>query len=214
VLICDHDNDRVVEVTVEGVFIRAILVAGPWGVAFSSARDAIAISSTATHSLYILDFATEAMKLTVISPKARFPRGITFSACGDEIVVAYYGRGCLTRYDAFTGDAIGELLTCESLHGSKAVSKLDVVQYGSGYSFISFNQQEVQEVMFTGKEGTVQNMPSWHGCDTDTSPFVPQSISAFCGGIIVKDRIQGRVLLYADRWPTSSRCAWLAACVF
>jgi hypothetical protein len=124
-LICDADNDRIVEVTPIGDFCRAILVeAGgiPCGIAYCGVGDVIAVSLNGADALVLLQYESGAVKPEVIigsglglpgngEGQLRFPLGVTFTADGRYILVADCGNHRVSKFSTASGAFISHVAT-------------------------------------------------------------------------------------------------------
>jgi hypothetical protein len=60
-LLCDAGNDRVVEVTVSGIFLRAIAVENPYSIAHCGINDVIAVSQSHANTVVLLQYESGAV---------------------------------------------------------------------------------------------------------------------------------------------------------
>jgi DNA-binding beta-propeller fold protein YncE len=205
-LICDWGNDRVVEVTAGGVFLRAIAVHGrPCGIA---ERDGvIAVSLYFAHAVVLLQYESGAVRpdVTIGSGTAghgdgqlRYPRGVTFAADGRYILVADCGNHRVSKFSAASGAFVAHVI-------SNGISyPTDVLQCKDGSIVVAHKNN----VTCVEKDGvTVQNIT------ISSSGYLRSlSYSPLLNGVVVKCR-DGSVFVLRDAWSHSLRCAWVHACV-
>jgi DNA-binding beta-propeller fold protein YncE len=205
-LICDFCNDRVVEVTVRGEFMRAIAVSRPWGIA---ERDGvIAVSLWAHHAVVLLQYESGAVKLDVTSGSGtagnadgelHYPRGVTFATDGCHILVADCGNHRASKFSAASGAFIAHVIS----NGIRYPT--DVLQCEDG-SMVVVHEEGVASV---GKDGvTVQSIDVR---DAGGGPSA-LSYSPSLNGVVVKCR-GGDMFVLRDAWSHSLRCTWVHACV-
>jgi DNA-binding beta-propeller fold protein YncE len=208
-LISDWGNDRVVEVTACGVFLRAIALpkrSRPWGIA---ERDGvIAVSLSSAHAVVLLQYETGAVKpeATIGSGTGAYgrgdgqlhnPHGVTFTADGCHILVADWGNRRVSKFSAASGAFIAHVIS------NGITFPRDVLQCEDG-SIVVAHQDGVTCV---GKDGvTVQNITISSGVPSSLS-YSPSS-----NGVVVK-RHDGVVFVLRDAWSCSLRCEWVQACV-
>jgi sugar lactone lactonase YvrE len=205
-LICDWGNNRVVEVSARGEFMRAIALpehSGAWGIA---ERDGvIAVSLRLKHVVVLLQYETGAVK-----PEATIgsgtggnadgqldgPHGVTFTADGRYILVADLYNHRVSKFSAASGAFIAHVISNGITYPRDVLQCEDdsiVVAHGEGVACVR-------------KDGvTVQNI---------NSLFFPWSLSysASWNGVVVKCR-DGGLYVLRDAWSRSLRCAWVHACV-
>jgi DNA-binding beta-propeller fold protein YncE len=108
-LICDWGNDRVVEVSARGEFMRAIAVSRPWGVA---ERDGvIAVSLHRNRGVVLLQYESGVVKPKVTIGSGAYGNayrqldasGVTFTADGHYILVADYRNHRVSKFSAASG---------------------------------------------------------------------------------------------------------------
>jgi DNA-binding beta-propeller fold protein YncE len=203
-LICDCNNNRVVEVSVRGQFLRAIVVDGrPWGVA---ERDGvIAVSLAEADVVVLLQYETGAVKPEVTigsgtegnaDGELHCPMGVTFTADGRYILVADWWNRRVSKFSATSGAFIAHVISNGKFHPRDALPCEDgsiVVAHMKGVACV-------------GKDGvTVQNI-------TISSGPHSLSYSPSLDGVVVKCR-DGSVFVLRDAWSHSLRCTWVQACV-
>ncbi len=205
-LICDYGNDRVVEVTARGVFLRAIAVDGrPYGIAYCGSSGVIAVSLRVAHAVVLLQYESGTMKpeVTIGSGTAgnadgqlHYPRGVTFKTDSRYILVADYGNHRVSKFSAASGAFVAHVI-------SNGISwPTDVLQCEDGSIVVA----HVDGVVCVRKGGvTIQSIGG---------AFFPQSLSHSPSliGVVVKCR-DGSVFVLRDAWSHSLRCAWVHACV-
>ncbi len=202
--ICDCGNDRVVEVSERGEFIRAVAVkkgSRPFGVA---ERDGvIAVSLCDAHAVVLLQYESGAVKPEVTigsgmgsgDGQLNSPRGVTFTADGRYILVADCGNHRVSKFSAASGAFIAHVI-------SNGISyPVDVLQREDGSIVVAHEKACVV------KDGvTVQSIGG--------GAFIPWSLSysPSLDGVVVKC-YDGGVFLLRDAWSHSLRCEWVHACV-
>jgi hypothetical protein len=122
-LICDSGNDRVVEVSASGVFLRAIAVNATshlYGIAYCGIGDVIALSLYFAHSVVLLQYVSGAVKpeVTIGSGTAgcadgqlHLPLGVSFTADGRYILVADFGNHRVSKFSAASGAFIAHVVS-------------------------------------------------------------------------------------------------------
>ncbi len=203
-LICDYGNNRVVEVTARGEFMRAIVVdSGPWGVV---ERDgAIAVSLSDAHTVVLLQYESGAVKPEVTigsgtygnaDGQLHYPRGIAFTTDGRHILVADYLNNRVCKFSAASGAFVAHVI----LNG--ITRPRDVLGCEDGSIVVAHNDG----VVCVGKDGvTVQNII------ISSFPW-SLSCSPSLNGVVVKC-YDGSVFVLRDAWYQSLRCEWVHACV-
>jgi hypothetical protein len=205
-LICDFGNNRVVEVTACGVFLRAIAADGrPWGIA---ERDGvIAVSVCTAHAVVLLQYESGAVKpeVTIGSGTAgnadgqlNCPMGVAFTADGHNILVADCWNNRVSKFNAASGAFIAHVIS------DGIFSPIDVLPCEDGSIVVTSGNGNVACV---GKDGvTVQNIA--------ISSDAPWSLSnsPSLNGVLVKCG-DGSVFVLRDAWSHSLRCEWVQACV-
>jgi hypothetical protein len=202
-LISDSFNDRLVEVTVSGLFLRAIALnkkSHPCGIAYSGGVIAVALRHS--HLVVLVEYETGVQKHFVgTTHRLWYPQRVTFTADGDYILVSEssafrfgISRFCVANgafvssgfpgYDLYPGH---DFLQCEDgryviAHGSDCLS---VKVWGAD-----------------GGDAAVQEIKLLHPSAICYSPLF--------GGVVVKSSL-GHVHLLRDAWEHSSRRAWLSA---
>jgi hypothetical protein len=207
-LICDWGNDRVVEVTVCGVFLRAIAVDGhPWGIA---ERDGV-IAVSVAYAVVLLQYETGAVKpeASIGSGTGGYadgqldaPHGVTFTADGRYILVADWFNHRVSKFSAASGAFVAHAATLAA-NGISYPS--DVLQCEDGSIVVACNNV----VACVRKDGaTVQRI---YVRDARLIPW-SLSYSSSLNGVAIKCR-NGGVFVLRDAWSHSLRCAWVHACV-
>jgi hypothetical protein len=223
-LICDCGNNRVVEVSVSGDFLRAIAVSWPLGIAYCGVGDVIAVSQYDAHAVVLLQYESGAVKPEVtIGTGTRGsgdgqlyrPNGVAFTADGRFILVADCGNHRVSKFNAANGAFIAHVAT-NAVHGIEYPR--GIVQCEDGIILVTITQWrdggEHGSVVCVGADDeTVQNIIIYSaaGC-----AFFPESLSysPSLHGVVVKTvEREGEVLLFLlrDAWMASSRRAWLCA---
>jgi hypothetical protein len=208
-LICDWGNDRVVEVTASGLFLRAIALkkySGVWGIAYCGVGDVIAVSLCEAYAVVLLEYQSGAVKPEVTigsgfrgsgDGQLWRPYGVTFTADGRHILVADWGNDRVSKFTAASGAFIAHVI-------SNGISDpRDVIQCEDGSIAVAQGKGVRSSVLCVGEDGgLVQNIFF----------FIPQSLtySATLNGLVVKT-IDGNVFLLRDAWMSSNRGAWLSA---
>jgi hypothetical protein len=206
--ICDCFNDRVVEVTVRGEFMRAIALPDPWGIA--ERYGVIAVSLFWNHRVVLLQYESGAVKpeATIGSGakgnadgQLEHPRGVTFTTDGRCILVALvadWGNHRVSKFSAASGAFVAHVIS------NGIYYPRDVLQCEDGSIVVAHRQG----VTCVGKDGaTVQHI-------TISSGGSPSSLSnsPSLNGVLVKC-FDGSVFVLRDAWSHSLRCAWVQACV-
>jgi hypothetical protein len=130
-LVCDSKNNRVVEITVGGVFKRAIALtkgSHAYGVAYCGQHDAVAVSLAEHDAVVLLRYASAAViaRIGFPTPKGplpyRFvgmgaldgqlnrPQGLRFTADGVYLLVADHHNDRVCKFDAVTGAFIAHVV--------------------------------------------------------------------------------------------------------
>ena len=207
-LMCDAGNDRVVEVTASGVFLRAIAVkkdSCPWGIAYCGTSDVIAVSLYDAHAVVLLQYESGAVKPEVTigsgtgasgsgNGQVNCPMGVTFTADGHYILVADCDNHRVSKFSAASGAFIAHVAT-KAANGIRWPS--DVLQCEDGSIVVTqgFGTSD-PSVVCVGEDGvTVKNIiiPSASG-----GAFTPCSLSysPSLNGVVVKEYGgSGRVML-------------------
>jgi hypothetical protein len=209
-LICDSDNDRVVEVTSSGVFLRAIWVkrcSFPFGIAYCGTRDVIAVSLMDAQAVILLHYESGAVKadLTIGSGtgvkgkgdgQLASPRGVSFTADSRYLLVADWMNHRVCKFSAVTGAFIAHVATCVE---NGILYPNDVLQMQDGSVVVAV---EGAAVVCVGADGvTLQR--------TVISSAYSLAYSPSLKGVIVQTCLQG--VFFMRDWIHSSRCAWLSA---
>ncbi len=206
-LIADCGNDRVVEVTAGGVFMRAMAADGPpWGIA---ERDGvIAVSLTDANAVVLLQYESGAVKSEVTigsgiagnaDGQLRRPMGVAFTADGRYILVADCWNHRVSKFSAAGGAFIAHVVS----NGIRYPT--DVLQCEDGSVVVAHRDG----VACVGKDGVTVKSINVHStpCSFSYSPSL--------NGVVVKcfDCFDGSVFVLRDAWSHSLRCEWVHACV-
>ncbi len=202
-LICDAGNDRVVEVSVRGEFMRAIAVSRPWSIA--ERYGVIAVSLSDAHTVILLQYESGAVKPDVtIGSGTRgnadgqldHPLGVAFTADGRHILVADYFNHRVSKFSATSGAFIAHVISNGILYPAHALQCEDgsiVMAHDDGVACVGKDGVMVQHI-------NVRSAP----CSLSYSPSL--------NGVVVKCR-DGGVSVLRDAWSHSLRCEWVHACV-
>jgi hypothetical protein len=207
-LIADLGNDRVVEVTASGLFLRAIVVKGgrPFGIA---ERDGvIAVSLYSTQAVALLQYESGAVKPEVIIGRCgdghlwRPMGGVTFTADGRYILVADCSNHRVSKFSAATGAFIAHLVS------NRISWPRDVLECEDGSIVVSQGYTHDASVVCLGEDGVTM----WNNIVPFAVGDSPRSLSysVMLKGVVVKT-FGGAVFLLRDAWMCSSRSAWLSA---
>ncbi len=204
-LICDWGNDRVVEVTPGGVFLRAIAMkkgSRPWGIA---ERDGvIAVSLFHFHAVVLLQYDTGVVKPEVTiglgtpgraDGQLHFPTGVAITADGHHILVADCFNQRVGKFSSASGAFVAQI--------SDGIAwPRDVLQCEDGSMVVACNSR----VVHVGKDSAVQNIGG---------ALIPRSLSysPSLNGVVIIKCSDGSVFVLRDAWSHSLRCAWVHACV-
>jgi DNA-binding beta-propeller fold protein YncE len=224
-LVCDAGvNDRVVEFTVSGVFLRAIALkkgSHPLGIAYCSISDVIAVSLFEAHTVVLLHYESGAVKPGVNiglgtgdgsdDGQLHFPCGVSFTTDGSCILVADWYNDRVSKFSAASGAFIAHAATAAA---NGICRPSDVLQTADGSIVVAqgsmISSSNDRRVVCVGEDGvTVQNIiiPRPSG-----GRFFPHSLSysVALSGVVVKT-FGGNMFLLRDAWMSSNRCAWLSA---
>jgi DNA-binding beta-propeller fold protein YncE len=214
-LICDYGNNRVVEVTGAGVFLRAITMEDrPFGIAYCRTSDVIAVSLWSAHAVVLLQYESGAVKpeFTIGSTRAsddgqlRYPRSVSFTADGRYILVVDWFNHRVSKFSAASGAFIAHVAT-------KAANGIwwpkDAVQCEDGSVVVTESGADSRggvdgrgaSVVCVGQDGgTIQRIPNIIiPCACETLSYSPS-----LKGILLKTS-DGSVFLLRDAWMYSSR---------
>jgi DNA-binding beta-propeller fold protein YncE len=205
-LICDYGNDRVMEVTAGGEFMRAIALpvdSRPCGIA---ERDGvIAVSMWAADAVVLLQYESGTVKPEVTigsgtggnaDGQLNHPVGVAFTADGRYILVADGWNHRVSKFSAASGEFVAHVV-------SNGISyPVNVLQCEDGRIVVA-NKNGVACVGNAGV--TVQNI---------IISGIPWSLSysLSLNGMVVKC-YDGSVFVLRDAWSRSLRCEWVRACV-
>jgi DNA-binding beta-propeller fold protein YncE len=204
-LICDFGNNRVMEVTAGGEFMRAIVVGGgPWGIAEQDG--VIAVSMWAAHAVVLLQYESGAAKPEVTigsgtggnaDGQLRHPRGVAFTVDGRYILVADYNNHRVSKFSADSGAFVAHVLLNGISYPTDVLPREDgsiVVAHWDGVTCVGKDRATVQNI-------TISSGDPWS-----------LSYSPSLNGVVVKC-FYGSVYVLRDAWSHSLRCAWVHACV-
>jgi DNA-binding beta-propeller fold protein YncE len=222
ILISDWGNDRIVEVTARGDFLRFIAMKGgsrPYGVAYCSIGDVIAVSLSDAHAVVLLQYETGAVKPEVTigsgtgaagrgDGQLYYPYGVTFTADGRYILVADCLNHRVSKFSASSGAFIAHVI-------SKGISyPRDVLECEDGSIVVAHGRYTDGDVFASvvGEDGgLLQNIIIPIASKGAVIPVaVALSYSPSLSSVVVKIS-DGKVFLLRDVWMASSRSAWLSA---
>jgi hypothetical protein len=217
-LIADFGNDRVVEVTATGVFLRAIaLKEGMLGIAYCGTSDVIAVSLFCAHAVVLRQYESGVVKPEVTIGSGTEgsgdgqlcdPHGVTFTADGLYILVADWGNERVSKFRAASGAFIAHVAT-KAANG--IFSPRDVLQCEDGSIVVAQGDGGSGSVVCVGQDGgTVQNIMIPSAIDGTFHLPVSLSYCVFLKGVVVRT-YKGGLFLLRDAWFASSRSAWLSA---
>jgi sugar lactone lactonase YvrE len=204
-LISDQGNNRVMEVTARGEFMRVIALpehSCPWSIA--ERDDVIAVSLCLTKDVVVLlqyEYGAVQPEATIGSGTAGnadgqlyFPQGVTFTTDGRYILVADYHNNRVSKFSAASGAFIAHVIS----NGIDSPS--DVLQCEDGSIVVT----HTKGVTCVGKDGAT---------GTTISSSIPCSLSysPSLNGVVMKD-YDGGVFVLRDAWSHSLRCTWVHAC--
>jgi DNA-binding beta-propeller fold protein YncE len=219
-LISDAGNGRIVEVSPNGEFLRAIEVSGlergvasTWdrvwacGVAYSAACDVIAVTLSLGNAVVLLEYETgESKPDMIIGCCGQFnnPMGVAFTADGRSFLVADCYNERVSKFDSATGAFIAHVATMAP-NGTSL--PLDVLQCDNG-GIVVVNECSgggscVVCVREDGVTVDAIDIPS----DTGS---VSISYLRSRNALFVKT-FEGNVFVLGDAWMASTRCAWISA---
>jgi DNA-binding beta-propeller fold protein YncE len=208
-LICDYGNNRVVEVTARGEFMRAIaLPEDSWPYGIAERDGAIAVSLFGNHVVVQLQYESGAVKPEVTigsgtsgnaDGQLRYPTGVAFTVDGRYILVADYHNHRVSKFSAASGAFVAHVIS------NGITWPTDLLQCEDGSMVVAHRDG----VTCMGKDGvvTVQNITISSG----SSPW-SLSHSPSWNGVVVKC-YDGSVFVVRDAWSHSLRCTWVQACV-
>jgi DNA-binding beta-propeller fold protein YncE len=204
-LICDYGNNRVVEVTVRGEFMRAIALpegSHPWGIA--ERHGVIAVTLYDAHAVVLLPYETGAAKPEVTIGSGTYgnadgqlnhPAGVAYTTDGHHILVADHYNGRVSKFSAASGAFVAHVVS------NGITWPTDVLQCEDGSIVVA----HYDGVTCVEKDGvTVQNITISRPRSLSYSPSL--------NGVVVKCR-GGDMFLLRDAWSHSLRCTWVHACV-
>jgi DNA-binding beta-propeller fold protein YncE len=221
-LVCDASNDRVLEFTARGIFLRAIAMeigSGPCGIA---ERDGvIAVSLNQAHSVVLLEYESGALRSEVTigsiggagkrggDGQLSNPRGVIITADGRHVLVADCFNHRVSKFSAATGAFIAHVATLEA---NGLSYPRDVLQCEDGSLLVSQGLLTTDgTVVWVGEDGvTVQKLVVRSALGVVLSPL-SLAYSPLLKGVVVETFKEGMFLLREDGWMASSRAAWLAA---
>lgn len=193
-LLCDWGNDRVVELTVGGEFMRAIPFPFPYCVAYNRNRDVIAVSLWSNNEVIVLEYERAAEEPLYVMEVFSCPTGMVFTADGEHLLVADFGNHRLSKFRVDDGALVAHLASRS--HGGLWCPR-DVIQRDDGTIVVAhFNGLTI-----IGLDGKTEIV---------FLSYKPLSLlySPFFGVIVCNTDAMSFVL--KDTWLSSSRYAWLA----
>jgi DNA-binding beta-propeller fold protein YncE len=203
--ICDWGNDRVVEVTAGGVFLRAIAVHGrPCGIAERDGVIAVSLYTYAAGAVVLLQYESGAVRpdVTIGSGTAghgdgqlRYVRGVTFAADGRYILVADSWNNRVSKFSAASGAFVAHVVSNGISYPTDVLPREDgsiVVAHCDGVTCVEKDGVTVQEIAISSP------------CSLSYSPSL--------NGVVVKED-GGSAFVLRDAWSHSLRCEWVHACV-
>jgi hypothetical protein len=218
-LICDLGNDRVVEVSSSGVFLRAIAVkpgSRPFGVAYCGSSEVIAVSLCCAATVVLMDYESGRAKPEATigfgtagsdDGQLHYPTGLAFTTDGLHLLVADFYNHRVSKFSAASGAFIAHVAT----NAENGISyPRDVLQCEEGIIVVAQGRPHVaSSLVCVGADAvTVQKII----IPTITS-LLSLSHSPSLSGVIVNTS-EGSVFLVRDAWTASSRSAWLSALSF
>lgn len=216
-LICDSGNDRIVEVTASGVFLRAMPMGSyPWGIAYCGKSDVIAVTLVRQHSVILLQYESGLVKpgVTIGSRTAgNGPMGVAFTADGDGILVVDHHNHRVSKFSAVSGAFITHVAT-KAANG--IFCPVDVLQCEDGSIFVAHWGAE-SSVVQVGADGVTvhKRITRLRSSPYDRAASCPISLSysQSMHGMVVKTLEKGHLFLLRtrDAWVHSSRCAWISS---
>jgi DNA-binding beta-propeller fold protein YncE len=216
ILVCDTGANRVVEISSDGSFLRAIpvpLYSFPNGIAYCNKNDVIAVSlfNFSTVILLRFDCGTIQPEFSIAHGDLYFPKGVAFTEDGLHLIVADWGNHRVCKFSASTGAFV-------ALVGTGIYWPQDVAACNDGTVVVA--QGDRTGVILVVSDG----MPTSfiYLSDPKGPFFLPYSLSycSLTNDVVVKGRgpapgCGGGGFLLRDSWCVSSRCAWLSAvCTF
>jgi hypothetical protein len=138
------------------------------------------------------------------------PRGVSFTADGDHILVADCANHRVSKFSTSSGKFIAHVATAEScgiLWPKEALqvgdnSLLVVTGVFGSTGIISSSLLLVAADGVTSRKIFIEGSVSASGSSLSFSP---------CSGYVAVKNHLGQVCLLQDAWMSSSRCAWLSA---
>jgi hypothetical protein len=121
--ITDSGNDRIVEVTANGRFLRVIAMkksSWPYGIAYCGSSGVIAVSLHTTHAVALLQPEPVKPQVTIGSGtgfsgkgdgQLHSPHGVTFTADGRYILVADCGNNRVSKFSSGSGVFVAHVAT-------------------------------------------------------------------------------------------------------
>jgi hypothetical protein len=212
-LICDRGNDRLVEVTTDGAFLRGISVqkgGDLWGIAYCGISDVIAVSLESAHLVLLLDYVSGVAKPegTIGSDTATdnngelySPMGVAFTADGLHLLVADCNNYRVGKFSTATGVWIADAATL--------TAPRDVLQLEDGTTLVLYSGGVYSLVCVT-EDG--------EGLSRIALPALTGHAFPYCfacckstNAVFVKTFYDGKIILLRDAFKSSSRAAWLSA---
>jgi DNA-binding beta-propeller fold protein YncE len=212
--ISDFSNNRIVEVTAGGIFLRAIDCIHPYGIAYSGATDVLAVSLVNAGVVVLVKYdsvASIAFKPEVqiaarnAHGEVRDPRGVSFTADGSCLLVADFSNHRVSKFSAADGAFIAHVATMEA---NGIWCPTDVLQLDNGRIVVTSAGGYYPTPVCIGEEGSTFYI---NGPTDDVSfRHLSLSYSQSLYAVIVKT-FAGKWFLLRDEWMHSSRCGWLSA---
>lgn len=215
-LICDFGNERVVEVSSSGVFLRTIAVrCSPYGIAYCGARDVIVVSLHWASNVILLHYETGTLKSETIvglgtlgdaNGGLNCPRGVACSADGDYILVADSGNHRVSKFSAASGKFIAHVATSRE-NGIWLPS--DVLECSDGSIVVTQGDDDACASVICLKGGSTKHYFLFKSEGCAVAPWSLAHAPSL-HGVLVKT-FEGLVFVLRDAWFHSSRAAWVSA---
>lgn len=205
-LIADSCNDRIVEITSSGVFIRALempKISNPTSVAYCRVTNTIAVSTQ--WQVTLLNYGSLLQTATFSRPWL-YTHIVCFPFDGSGIYLGDYLNGGIRKLDIATGKVITLWVTNKTM--------CDLAIDDDGGVFITADGKGkgkwLQHIKLDGE------MLIDSGYLDYPNNFKSIAFSSKCHSLIYKDSTNGEIRMLKDTWfdPMSARSAWiLAACL-
>jgi hypothetical protein len=193
-LICDVYHNCIVEITVDGCFVR---------------RDVIAASLVGGTITLMRYEPISAIANIVLAEGKGLPTGLRFTPDGAHLLIIDRHNSRVSKFCAVSGAFMSHVAT-RAAHGIHYPT--DALQCEDG----SLMVVSMTGIVWVGVDGvTTQKIDVCLSGDDDDD-FWSYMLAYFpaLDGVIVKERAgSGRVVLLQDAWSHSLRCAWVSACV-